>query len=133
MCLSFLKVKWILFLDDWLPSRILVSYNSCRWSWRGKARRMHGRQCRTEYRHFLLLLKSSLCKSAFILTLAHKLGKNTSPSDASRSFWKINLMRQSRLLTLKRNFLFATNVLDFKILIHLKRKVFFAMISKLPI
>lgn len=53
---------------------------------------------RTEQRALKLpfTFKTFLVSICFqvILTSAHTLGKNTSPSDTSLSFWKINLMRQ---------------------------------------
>lgn len=51
---------------------------------------------RTESTKTSFTFKKSLLSICFriILTSPHKLGENTSPVDASLSFWKINLMIQ---------------------------------------
>lgn len=76
-----------------------------------------------EYWNILLLFRKSLVSNCFqvILTFAHKLGKNTNSSDSSlylseKLTWWVK--GWNSLLTRKRSFIFATNVLEFKILIQ---------------
>lgn len=86
-----------------------VHFISCRQSWRSNVGGSMEGQDRTGQRALKLpfIFKKFLVSICFqvILTSVHKLGKNTSPFDASLSFWKINLMRQrlKSFLTLKRN------------------------------